>query len=265
VSGLFSLAGRRALVTGANSGIGSAIVRGLAAQGADLVLHHFADAAVTERLAEDVRMSGRQVAVIEADFLDAGSVAPFAVRALADYGPIDILVSCAAIERRRPWGKVEPDHVQAHFDASVTALLSLASVLVPPMAERGWGRVVAIGSVMAARPRAETVAYAAAKAAQLTALRAVARDVAGRGVTMNVVSPGAIETTRLADRYADPAFRKAVTAKIPAGRPGRSEDVVGPVLFLCADAAAYVTGVNIPVDGGWTIGDAPGALPGDAS
>ena len=106
------------------------------------------------------------------------------------------------------------------------------------MAERGWGRVVATGSVMAARPRAETVAYAAFKSAQLTAIRAIAREVAPRGVTMNVISPGAIETERMADRYADASFRRAVAAKIPVGRPGRPEDCVGPAIFLCSDEAS---------------------------
>jgi NAD(P)-dependent dehydrogenase (short-subunit alcohol dehydrogenase family) len=118
---------------------------------------------------------------------------------------------------------------------------------------------------MAARPRAETVAYAAMKSAQLTAVRAIAREVAPRGVTMNVVSPGAIEIDKNAAKYADPTFRRAVVAKIPVGRPGRVEDLVGAVLFLCSDAAAYVTGIDLPVDGGWTIGDAPGALPGEAA
>lgn len=265
MSAPFSLAGRRALVTGANSDIGAAIVRGLAGRGADLVLHHFADADATERLAGTVRAQGRQAAVVEADFLDADGVASFAGNIVADHRPVDILVACAAVERRQPWTDATPGHVDAHVAANLTSLLTLAAVLVPPMAARGWGRVVAIGSVMASRPRAETVAYAATKAAQLTAIRAVAREVAASGVTMNVVAPGAIETERMAGRYADPVFRRAVTAKIPAGRPGRPEDVVGPVLFLCSDAAAYVTGASIPVDGGWTIGDAPGALPGEAA
>lgn len=265
MSVFFSLAGRRALVTGANSDIGAAIARGLAGQGADLVLHHLAAAAATDKVADEVRKQGRTAEVVEADFLDVNSVGPFAGKILAEHGSIDILVSCTAIERRKPWTEVSPAHLQVHLAVGVTALMSLSSVLVPAMSKRGWGRVVAIGSVMASRPRAETVAYAAAKSAQLTAMRAVARDVARHGVTMNVVSPGAIETAPLAQRYADPDFRAAVTMKIPAARPGRPDDVVGPVLMLCSDAGAYVTGVDIPVDGGWTIGDAPGALPGEAS
>ncbi|TIT51883.1 MAG: SDR family oxidoreductase, partial [Mesorhizobium sp.] len=112
---------------------------------------------------------------------------------------------------------------------------------------------------------AETIVYASLKAAQLTAVRAMARDVAPHGVTMNVVSPGAIETDATAERYRDAAFRQAVAAKIPAGRHGQPDDVVGAFVFLCSDAARYITGADIPVDGGWTIGDAPGALPGAAA
>ena len=125
-------------------------------------------------------------------------------------------------------------------------------------------RVVAIGSVLAERPRSETLAYASAKAAQLVAVRAIARDVARMGVTMNVVSPGAIQIEKNAARYADASFREAVVAKIsrPAGLASR--DVAGAVLFLCSDAASYITGADIPVDGGWTIGDPPGVLPGES-
>jgi NAD(P)-dependent dehydrogenase (short-subunit alcohol dehydrogenase family) len=114
---------------------------------------------------------------------------------------------------------------------------------------------------MAVRPRAETVVYASLKAAQLTAIRSIARETGHRGVTLNVVSPGAIEIEANAARYGDPAFRKAVAAKIPMGRPGQPQDLVGAFVFLCSDAASYITGANIPVDGGWSIGDAPGSLP----
>lgn len=257
----FSLAGRKALVTGASSGIGRAIALALARQGADIVLHHLGDGGGAAAVSDAIVAEGRTAAVLEADFTRAAAVERFADQVLAGHGPVDILIANAAIERRGPWEEAAPAQFEAQVAANFASLLTLARKLVPPMAQRGWGRVVATGSVLATRPRAETVVYAALKAAQLTAVRAIAREVAGRGVTMNVVSPGAIETERLAERYADPAFRRAVVAKIPAGRPGRPEDCTGPVVMLCSDAGGYITGADIPVDGGWTIGDPPGALP----
>ncbi|MET0744456.1 MAG: SDR family oxidoreductase [Microvirga sp.] len=265
MSGAFSLLGRRALVTGANSGIGRAIALGLARQGADVAVHNHGDRDGADAVCAAIGGIGRAAMAFDGDFLD-----PHAPQALADaviekFGPVDILVANAAIEQRTQWQDAGGDHLARHVTANLASLIALCNALVPGMAARGWGRVVATGSVMAARPRAETVAYAAIKSAQLTAIRAIARDVASRGVTMNVISPGAIETERNAGRYADTAFRRAVVAKIPVGRPGRPEDCVGPVVFLCSDEAAYLTGIDIPVDGGWTIGDAPGSLPGEAA
>ncbi|MFY8039446.1 MAG: SDR family NAD(P)-dependent oxidoreductase [Bosea sp. (in: a-proteobacteria)] len=255
----FSLAGRRALVTGASSGIGRAIALGLAEQGASVVLHHSGDAAGVEATAS--ALGGAPF--LEADFTATGAAKALAAEALRAYGPIDILIANAAIELRAPWAEISDEQIMAQFMVNLGALLGLVQAVVPPMMERGWGRIVGIGSVMATRPRSETVVYSALKSAQLTALRAIGRDTAGKGVTANVVSPGAIEIEKNAARYAEPEFRRAVVAKIPARRAGKPEDVVGAVLFLCSDAASYITGANIPVDGGWTIGDAPGALPGD--
>lgn len=265
MSEIFSLAGRKALVTGGGSGIGRAIALGLAAQGADVAVHHLDDAAGAETVCAGIRAAGRSAFAHECDFLQPESVEGLVSTAVAEFGRVDILIANAAIERRMDWHAVDRDHLADHMTANFASLIRLCQLLTPPMAERGWGRVVAIGSVMASRPRAETLAYAALKSAQRTAIRAMARDVAHRGVTMNVVSPGAIETERTAGRYADPAFRSAVVAKIPAGRPGVPQDCVGPVLLLCSDAGSYVNGADIPVDGGWTIGDAPGALPGEAA
>jgi NAD(P)-dependent dehydrogenase (short-subunit alcohol dehydrogenase family) len=265
MTGAFSLAGRRALVTGASSGIGRAIALGLARQGADVAIHGHADGNGLASACAAIEALGRKVAAFEADFLDPLAPKALAQQATEAFGPIDILIANAAIEHRIPWQDVTGDHLARHFNANFASLLTLCRALVPAMAERGWGRVVATGSVMATRPRAETVAYAALKSAQLTAIRAIAREVAARGVTMNVMSPGAIETERVEVRYADASFRRAVAAKIPMGRHGRPEDCVGPAIFLCSEEAAYLTGVNIPVDGGWTIGDAPGMLPGEVA
>ena len=261
----FSLIGRRALVTGANTGIGRALALGLAARGADLVLHHYADADGAAEVRRLVVAAGRKVDLVEADFSNGSAVEALADDVLTRHGPIDILLANAAIEHRKPWDALTEADIAAHVAVNFTSLLTLARKFVPAMADREWGRVVAIGSVLTARPRAETVVYASLKAAQLTAIRAIGREVAGRGVTMNVISPGAIETEGNAARYADAAFRRAVAAKIPAGRAGRPEDCVGAALLLCSDAGSYITGANIPVDGGWTNGDAPAAPPDSAS
>ncbi|SIN77233.1 SDR family NAD(P)-dependent oxidoreductase [Vannielia litorea] len=255
-----SLTGRRALVTGASSGIGRAIALGLAGAGADLVLHHHGQPEAADEVARQIGGLGREARIVTGDF-----TAPGAAAALLDTlegHPVDIFIANAAIERRGPWETLPAETVQAHVQANFLSLIALLQGLVPGMAARGWGRVVCLGSIMQARPRAETLAYAAMKSAQLTALRALAREVAAQGVTLNAVSPGAIRTERMADRYNDPAFVAAVTAKIPAARPGTPEDIVPPVLMLCSDGGGYITGADIPVDGGWGIGDAMSALPG---
>lgn len=125
------------------------------------------------------------------------------------------------------------------------------------MAARGWGRIVATGSVLSARPRAETVVYASLKAAQACAVRALARELGGQGVTVNVVSPARSKRNVWPMPMPGRIFARRLRAKLPLGRPARPEDCVAPVVMLCSDAGGYVTGANIPVDGGWTAGDAP--------
>lgn len=257
---LFSLRGRRALVTGATSGIGQAVALGLAAAGADLVLHHFDSGSEVEALIRKLEALGADVAAVEGDFSNPSATENVAREAQA-FGPVDILILNAALERRLPWRQIDARHIERHVATNLVATIQLAQHLIPPMMARGWGRIVALGSIMASRPRSETVIYAALKSAQFTALAALARDTAAHGVTINVVSPGAIRTERNAEIYASPATLAAINAKIPAGRPGTPEDCVGPLLMLCSQAGAYINGANIPVDGGWSIGDPPGALP----
>jgi len=253
------LAGRRALVTGASGDIGRALALGLARAGADIVVHHSAMPKAAEAVAAGIAGLGRVAQVHEADFTQTGAARALAEAVLAE-GPVDILLSNAAIERRSDWTAIDPADLAAMVSVNFAAFLDLAAVLAPAMAARGWGRIIATGSVLASRPRAETVVYASLKAAQACAVRALARELGGQGVTVNAISPGAVETERMADAYAQPDFRAAVNARIPLGRPARPEDCVAPVLMLCSDAGGYVTGANIPVDGGWTSGDAPQAV-----
>ncbi len=160
------------------------------------------------------------------DGLRGGLPGPLCAAKLARSGrvvrlwPVDILIANAAIEHRASWQDVTEITSRAISPANFASLVAgVCRALVPAMAERGWGRVVATGSVMATRPRAGPSPMPPSKSAQLTAIRAIAREVALRGVTMNVISPGAIETEHMAARYADASFRRAVAAKIPVGRP----------------------------------------------
>lgn len=247
---------RRALVTGANTGIGRAIALGLAEAGMDIVVHHLGDVDGARSVAETIASAGREAETVELDLADTAAVYRVADD-LAKYAPpIDVLILNAAIEERGDWTSLNEQSIQRHVAVNFASGIVLLQGLVPPMARRGWGRVVALGSILAERPRSETLVYASLKSAQMTALRSIARSVAADGVTVNVVSPGSILTERSRAALSDDVVRAGVERKIPAGRIGQPEDCVAPVQMLCSDAAAYITGANIPVDGGWHIGDA---------
>ena len=249
------LDGRRALVTGGNSGIGAAVAAAFAEAGADLVVHHLDDTDGAQAVADMARDAGRRADIVTGDLAEPAAGSRIAEEVLRG-GDVDILVLNASVEHRMAWEALSPGAIDLHVSANLTASLALLQALVPPMAARGWGRVISMGSIMAARPRAETLIYAALKAALDVALRSVSREVAGQGVTVNTIAPGAIETDRNAGRLRDPAVLPGVLAKIPAGRVGRPEDIAGPALMLASDAGSYITGATIPVDGGWSTGDA---------
>lgn len=252
------LAGRRALITGANTGIGRALALGCASAGANIILHHFDDEDGANEVASAIIGMGRQADILELDFADSRGVSRTTEMLATSEPGIDILILNAAIENRRAWSDIDTDLINQHVAVNYTASLLLMTKLVDAMSQRGWGRVVAIGSVLASRPRAETAIYASLKSAQLTAIRSIAREVGSKGVTMNVVSPGSILTERSRQALSNPTTRQFVENKIPVGRIGQPEDCVSPVLMLCSDAAGYITGADIPVDGGWHIGDAMG-------
>ncbi len=241
------LRGRTALVTGSSHGIGRAIAGGLAAAGAAVVIHGAAaDAAVARAEAADVP-GATSVA------MDLG--APGSARALVGAlpGPPDILVLNASIEIRAPWATASGEESDLQLGFNLREQLTLLQAVVPGMQARGWGRVLAIGSVQSARPHPDMIVYAATKAALVSMAQNLARQVAADGVTVNVLSPGAIETRRNVAVLADPEYRQAVLRAIPARRLGRPEDCAGLAVFLCSDEAAYVTGTEMRVDGGMSL------------
>ena len=167
------------------------------------------------------------------------------------WSPIDILVLNASIELPEPYQDITRDRFNRQIAVNLRSPMELLQDLVPPMAARGWGRVVTIGSVQQVRPHPQMMVYAGTKAAQLNWAWNLARQFGGRGVTVNNLAPGAIQTAR--NRVQLATEGEALKQRIPAGRLGTPDDLAGAALLLCSDAGSYINGVNLYVDGGRAI------------
>jgi glucose 1-dehydrogenase len=248
----FRLTGRTALVTGARREIGRAIALGLAGAGARLAIHHAGTLEEHDDAAgvvAEIQNMGSEAAAFGQDFAqdDAGRHLAAAVTAWA---PIDILVLNASIELPEDFRTITRAHFDSQIAVNLRTAMELLQSLVPPMAERGWGRVVTIGSVQQERPHPAMFVYAGTKAAQLNWALSLARQFGGQGVTVNNLAPGAILTARNRDQLA--VEGEALMQRIPTGRLGRPEDLVGAAMLLCSDAGGYINGTNLFVDGGRT-------------
>ena len=248
----FRLTGRTALVTGARREIGRAIALGLAGAGARLAVHHAgtteeqSDAAAVVR---EIHATGAQATAFGQDFAQDGAGQNLAA-AVTAWAPIDILVLNASIELPEDFRAITREHFDRQIAVNLRTTMELLQALVPPMAERGWGRVVTIGSVQQVRPHPAMFVYAGTKAAQLNWALSLARQFGGRGVTVNNLAPGVILTARNRDQLAVEA--ESLVQRIPAARIGRPDDLVGAAMLLCSDAGSYINGVNLFVDGGRT-------------
>jgi len=248
----FRLTGRTALVTGARREIGRAIALGLAGAGARIAVHHAGtekEAADAASVVREIEAIGSEAAAFAQDFAldDAGKHLAAAVTAWA---PIDILVLNASIELVEDFMSVTREHFDRQIAVNLRTTMELLQALMPPMAERGWGRVVTIGSVQQERPHPRMLVYAGSKAAQLNWALSLARQFGSTGVTVNNLAPGAILTARNREQMATEG--EALAARIPVGRLGRPDDLVGAAMLLCSDAGCYINGVNLFVDGGRT-------------
>lgn len=246
----FRLTGRTALVTGARREIGRAIALGLAGAGARLAIHHAGTAeeqADADDVVRTIAAGGGEAAAFAQDFAqdDAG---PRLAAAVTAWAPIDILVLNASIELPEPLAAITREHFDRQIAVNLRTTLELLQALVPPMAARGWGRVVTIGSVQQERPHPAMLVYAGTKAAQHTWARSLARQFGGQGVTVNNLAPGAILTER--NRAQMAVEGEILVQRIPTGRLGRPDDLVGAALLLCSDAGSYINGANLFVDGG---------------
>jgi len=249
----FDLTGRVALVTGARREIGRAIALGLASLGADIAVHHTGpvEAQDDDAVVQEAEAFGRRAIAFSGDFVEPGAAAHLADAVTTAFSRVDILVLNASIEIPEAFGTISLVTFDRQIAVNLRATLELMQALVPPMAERGWGRGVTIGSVQQVRPHPGMFVYAGAKAAQHNWAMNLARQFAQRGVTVNNFAPGAIATAR--NRAQIEVDGAAMVERILVGRLGRPDDLVGAAMLLCSDAGSYINGVDLLVDGGRAI------------
>ncbi len=251
----FRLDGKTALVTGARREIGRAIALGLAGQGARVAVHHLGNDEETRDAAEVVATmaaGGAEGRAFAADFATDDGAADLARDVLAAFGQVDILVINASIELVEPWTEITHARFDRQINVNLRSTMDLFQALIPPMEARGWGRVVTIGSVQQTLPHPGMLVYAGAKAAQHNWALNLARQCAGKGVTVNNLAPGIIATARNRDQLA--AAGEELRQKVPVGRLGRPDDLVGAAMLLCSDAGSYINGISLMVDGGRSVG-----------
>jgi NAD(P)-dependent dehydrogenase (short-subunit alcohol dehydrogenase family) len=246
------LCGRVALVTGSSTGIGRQIAEALGARGAAIVAHGI-DAEQNAEAYAAWRSLGWRCTTCEADLADPNGAATLFRNVAAQLGPPDILVLNASIEIPEPLDLLSPDAMATQAAVNVTANCLLLQATLPAMRERGWGRVVAIGSVQEERPNARHLFYASTKAALTSIILNLARNERSPDVTFNIVRPGAILTDRNREALANADFVRAVVERIPLGRLGDPEDCAGIVSLLCSASGSYLNGAVISVDGGMRL------------
>jgi 3-oxoacyl-[acyl-carrier protein] reductase len=244
---MFDLTGKCALVTGASGGIGEAIARALHAQGAAVAISG-TRAEVLEELAGDL---GGNVHVLPCNLSRAEEVEALVPAAEAAMGKVDILVNNAGITRDNLAMRMKDEEWNAVIEVNLTAAFRLARAVMRPMMKRRFGRIISITSVVGVTGNAGQANYAAAKAGMIGMTKALAQELASRSITVNCVAPGFIETAMTG--ALDEKQRAQILSAVPAGRLGQPAEIAAAVVYLASDAAAYVTGHTLHVNGGMAM------------
>jgi len=244
------LAGKIAVVTGANRGIGHAIALALAEAGADIVgtSRQMSD---DESIAKEVRALGQKFFPFACDMKNRAESTALAKKVLTEVGQVDILVNNAGTIRRENIADYSLADWDEVVEVNLTAPFILTQDFGKPMLERGAGKVIFISSLLSYQGGIRVPAYTASKSGIAGLVKAFANEWAGKGVNVNAVAPGYIVTDNTEALRADPIRYEAITGRIPAGRWGEGSDIAGSVVFLASKNAEYLHGSTITVDGGW--------------
>ncbi len=246
---IFSLDGKRAMVTGANTGIGQGIAVALAAAGADILA---VGRSSMDETAAAIAHGGGTMAPIEADLGDPAGAAAMLDRAWDEHGPIDILVNNAGIIRRGD----AVDFAESDWDDVMDVNLKTVFMLSQALARRAFAaerpaKIINIASMLSFQGGIRIVSYTAAKSGLAGLTRILANEWAGRGINVNAIAPGYIETNNTRVLREDAARSADILKRIPAGHWGKPQDIGGTAVYLASAAADYVHGAIFPVDGGW--------------
>ncbi len=245
----FDLSGKVALVTGSSTGIGQAIALGLAEAGADVVCHASGEGAA--ETSERVRALGRRSIALGANLSEREQQDELLKKTLAEFGRVDLLVNNAGTIRRSPAVDFSDEDWDLVLEINLSAPFRLSRAIGKAMIERGGGRIVNVASLLSFQGGIFVPAYAASKGGLAQLTKALANEWASKHVTVNAIAPGYIATNNTAALRADPTRSRQILERIPAGRWGEPTDIAGAAVFLCSDAAKYVTGHVLAVDGGW--------------
>ncbi len=247
------------MVTGTSRGLGQYLARALARAGADLVLTS-RDRVATEPFAQEIQALGRKTFAVSLDVTDEGSIRSAVAEAEAAFGPIDILVNNAGMNIRKPALDVTWDDWNRVLDTNLRGSFFVAQAVARGMVERGYGRIVNIGSVTCVAGYAGLAAYGASRGGIRQLTMSLADDWGTHGITVNCLAPGWFRTEQNKVMYEDRDWVEYLVDRIPVKRPGRPDDLDGAVVFLASESSRYVTGQTLLVDGGISTG-ATRALP----